>query len=229
VTATTLPDPAEPVRSVFAGADVCHQAGLRLPETARRPMFDQDVWDFTEVIGLPVQMRLVSRRFDFAAIIDPCWRLNAKELIMAMLAPRHEAVASLPRSYRTALHLVTASGRLAELTRFLNWLTQQGVAHLGEVDTDRCEQYLANRRYVRDDNDDVVGQLSPATRRAAAQTIVDLVNYRELFTADRVAAELRPWGGAAPSAIAEMPCGRGQNKTPPLKEGVLQPMLAAAS
>ena len=82
---------------------------------------------------------------------------------------------------------------------------------------------------MRDDHGVVVGQLSPAIRRAAAQTVVDLVNYRELFTADRVAAGLRPWGGAAPSAIAEMPSGRGQNKTPPLPQGVLQPMLAAAN
>ncbi|HSZ28355.1 MAG TPA: hypothetical protein VK784_01195, partial [Pseudonocardiaceae bacterium] len=54
------------------------------------------------------------------------------------------------------------------------------------------------------------------------------VNYRELFTADRVTADLRPWAGASPSAIAEMPSGRMGNKTPPLEDGVLQPMLAAA-
>ena len=29
-----------------------------------------------------------------------------------MLAPRHEAVAPLPRAYRTPLHLRTAKGRL---------------------------------------------------------------------------------------------------------------------
>jgi hypothetical protein len=228
MTATAPLDAAEPFRSVFAGVHVCHEAGLTLPETARRPVFDDDLWDFTEVIGLPAQMRLVNRRFDFAAIAAPRWRLVAKELIVAMLAPRHQAVAPLPRAYRTPLHLNTASGRLAELTRFLNWLTEQGVHHLDEVDADRCEHYLAHRRYVRDENNVVVGELSPATRRAAAQTVVDLVNYRTLFTADRVAVDLRPWGGAAPSAIAEMPCGREQNKTPPLKDSVLQPMLAAA-
>lgn len=228
MTATALLGAAQPCRSVFASADVCHEAGFTLPEGARRPMFDDDLWDFTEVIGLPVHMARVRRRFDFAAIIDPRWRLVAKELILAMLAPRHEAVAPLPRAYRTPLHLNTASGRLAELTRYLNWLTGQDAGSLTDVDGDRCEEYLAYRRYVRDENDVVVGELSPATRRAAAQTVVDLVNYRELFTADRVAEDLRPWGGAAPSRIAEMPCGREQNKTPPLEDNVLQPMLAAA-
>jgi integrase len=220
---------AQPFRSVFAGADVCGEAGLTLPEPARRPMFDDDMWDFTEVIGLPNQMARVNRRFDFAAIVDHRWRLVAKELILAMLAPRHDAVAPLARAYRTPLHLNTASGRLAELTRYLNWLTEQGVGHLSEVDRQRCEEYLAHRRYIRDEDDVVIGELSPATRRAAAQTVVDLVNYRDLFTADRPGADLRPWGGATPSAIAEMPCGRGQNKTPPLQDSVLQPLLSTAS
>ncbi|MFF7755546.1 site-specific integrase [Streptomyces sp. NPDC007971] len=58
--------------------------------------------------------------------------------------------------------------------------------------------------------------------------MVDLVNYRDLFTADRVSATLRPWGGATASAIAEMPSGRTENKTQPVEDAVLQPMLAAA-
>ena len=224
-----LREPVGPPRSVFAGADVCDEAGFTLPEGARRAMFDDDVWDLTEVVGLPVQMRLNMRRLDFAAIVDPRWRLVAKELVVALLAPRHPAVAPLPRAWRTPLHLTTVSGRLFELTRFLNWLTEQGVRCLGALDTDRCEHYLAYRRYVRDHNDVVVGERSPVTRRAAAQTVADLVNYRELFSADRVAPDLRPWAGAAPSAVAEMPSGRSQNKTPPLADTVLQPLLAAAS
>lgn len=55
-----------------------------------------------------------------------------------------------------------------------------------------------------------------------------LANHRNLFTVDRVPADLRPWGGATPSAVAEMPNGRGPNKTPPLSGTVLQPLLAAA-
>ena len=73
-----------------------------------------------------------------------------------------------------------------------------------------------------------MGEQSPGVRRAAAQIIVDLVDYRDLFTADRVPADLRPWGGATASAVAEMPCGRRGNKTPAVPGDVLQPMLAAA-
>jgi hypothetical protein len=94
-------------------------------------------------------------------------------------------------------------------------LAGRSVTSLGELDTDCCEAYLAHRRYLLDENGQVVGERSPATRRAAAQTVVDLVNHRELFSLDRVPEDLRPWGGAAPSVVAEMPCGVGQNKTRP--------------
>ncbi len=175
MTITALSGAAGPRRSVFAGIDICHEAGLALPKGSPRPVFEDDLWDFTAVIGLPNQMAKVSRRFDFTAILNPRWRSVGKEQIVAMLAPRHEAVAHLPRAYRTPLHLLTAFGRLAELTRFLNWLTGHRVAGLAEVDGDRCQAYLAHRRYLLDDGQ-VVGERSPATRRAAAQVVVDLVN-----------------------------------------------------
>ena len=214
--------------SPFAGADVCCQAGLALPDQARRPAFEHDLWDFTDVIGLPVEMSLANRRFDFSAITDPRWRLTAKELVLAMLAPRHPAVAALPRAYRTPLHLRSCIRRLGETVRFFGWLRQRGISDLAQVGTQDCEAYLAFRRYLTDEDGAVVGEQSPSVRRAAAQVVVDLVNYRELFTATRVRAGLRPWGGASASAVAEMPSGRTQNKTEPVAGEILQPMLAAA-
>ncbi|MBF6302940.1 site-specific integrase [Nocardia amamiensis] len=225
-TASRAADPSR--RSPFAGSDICGEAGLMLPDGAPRAVFDDDRWDFTAVVGLPNHMGPVSRRLDFTAIANPRWRLVAKELVMAMLATRHPAVVELARAYRTPLHLLTASARLNELTRFLNWLTDNGVTSLSDIDDDRCETYLAHRRYLLDDNGHVVGERSPGTRRAAAQIVVDLINHRELFSLDRVRPGLRPWGGANPTSVAEMPCGRGQNKTPPVEATLLQPMLAAA-
>ncbi|GAU71351.1 site-specific recombinase [Streptomyces sp. NBRC 110611] len=57
--------------SPFAGADVCQEAGFQLPAGTCRPFFDDDLWDFTDVVGLPVQMSLSQRRFDFTLITDP--------------------------------------------------------------------------------------------------------------------------------------------------------------
>jgi len=220
--------PSTQPRSPFTGADICHEAGLALPDSTSRPVFDDDLWDFTDVVGLPVQMALYRRRFDFTTIDDPRWRLVVKELILALLAPNHDAVVRLPRAYRTPLHLTSCYNRLYEAGRFFGWLAQRGITTLAALDTHLCEEYLAFRRYVIDSHGAVVGEQSPGVRRAAAQIIVDLVDYRDLFTADRVPADLRPWGGATASAVAEMPCGRQGNKTPAVPGDVLQPMLAAA-
>lgn len=214
--------------SVFAGVDVCHEAGLHLPDGHPRPVFEHDVWDFTDVIGLPTQMARFNRRFDFTQITNTSWHQVAKELILAMLAPRHPAVAALPRAYRTPLHLSSAFGRLGELTRLLNWLTEYGITRLAQVDEQCCQAFLAHRRYLLDTHGVRVGERSTGTRRAAAQAVVDLINYRELFASDRVAQSLRPWGSATPSAVAEMRSGREQNKTPPVPDTLLQPMLANA-
>src|SRR5664280_3518286 len=65
-------------QSVFAGLDVCGVAGLALPTGAARPLFEDEVWDFTDVIGLPVQMPLANRRFDFTAILESRWRVVAR-------------------------------------------------------------------------------------------------------------------------------------------------------
>ena len=215
-------------RSPFTGADICRDTGLTLPDGTPRPVFDDDLWDFTDVVGLPVQMALYRRRFDFTTITDTRWRLVAKELILALLAPNHNAVIRLPRAYRTPLHLSSCYSRLYEAGKFFGWLDQRGITALTELDTHLCEEYLAFRRYVIDPDGVIVGEQSPGVRRAAAQMIVDLVDYRDLFTADRVPADLRPWGGATASAVAEMPSGREGNKTPAVPAEVLQPMLAAA-
>jgi integrase len=227
MTAIAFHDELAP-RSVFAGADICREAGLTLADGAARPVFEDEVWEFGEVVGLPVHMPPVARRLDFAPIADPRWRLVAKELMMAMLTPRHDAVVALPRAMRTALHLRTCGARLSEAVRFFGWLEQRGTISLSMIGTADCEAYLAHRRYVLDERGAVVGEQSPGTRRAAAQVVVDLVNYRDLFTADRVRADLRPWGGASASAIAEMPNGREGNTTEPVPDTLLQPVLAAA-
>ena len=183
--------------SPFRGLDVCREAGFQLPANAHRPIFEHDRWDFTDVVGLPVDMPLANRRFDFAAITNLRWRQVAKELMLAMLVPRHPAVALLPRAYRTPLHLRSCAGRLDEIVKLFGWLGQRGITSLAQIDTHVSESYLAFRRYVIDESGQVVGEQSHAIRRAAAQVILDLVDYRELLTADRVRADLRRLGRPA--------------------------------
>ncbi|KPM56915.1 site-specific integrase [Frankia sp. B2] len=211
-----------PARSPFIGADVCQAAGFALLPGGRGPVFDEPVWDFTAVAGLPAQLHQAARRLAFTGIVNPAWQLVAQELLFALLAPTHPAVAVLPRALRTPLNLRSARYRLAELTRWLNWLTDHGVTTLDQVTEQHARGYLTHRRTAGDGT-----QRGPAVRQAAVTAVLDLCDYAELFTTDRYPPGFRPWGGAAPHAIAETP-PVGPNKTPPVDPAVLQPMLAAA-
>src|SRR6266581_7779468 len=226
-TAMPLAQPDDQGASPFAGADVCRLAGLRLRPGRRGPAFGDDVWDFTAVDGLPAQMQLSYRRWDFTAIIIPGWRLVAKEQLMALLAPRHEAVAVLARASRTPLHLRTCQLRFAEMVRLLNWLPAQQVLALGQLTAEHCQAYLIHRREIRGTDGRVAGERSPATVLRAASAVTGLVSYRELFTADRPPAGLRPFGGASAARAAQLTQPAG-NKTRPVTDDVLQPMLTAA-
>jgi hypothetical protein len=162
MTAAALADTAEPRPSAFAGVDICREAGLTLRAGTKGPTFEDDLWDFTEVVGLPVQMGASARRLDFTPIAESRWRLAAKELILALLAPRHDAVASLPRALRAPPRLRSCHARLAELTRWLSWLANQGVDSLSTVRAEHCLAYLENRSHLRDGDGRVIGDLGPA-------------------------------------------------------------------
>lgn len=213
--------------SPFAGAQVCVLAGLRLLPGQPGPAFDDDVWDFTTVDGLPAQMQPSYRRWDFTAITTPAWRLVAREQLMALLAPRHQAVAALPRASRTPLHLRTAQMRFAELARLLNWLPAQQVHTLGQLTSEHCHAYLAYRREIRDASGRLAGQRSPTTAMRAALALTELASYRDLFTTDRPPAGLKPFGGVTAARAAQLR-QPGASKTQPVPGEVLQPMLTAA-
>jgi hypothetical protein len=107
---------AMPAVSVFVGAEVARAAGFTLPGGARGPVFDDDVWDFAGVARLPAQLSWAAKRWDFTAVTDPGFRLVAKELLFALVAPRHQAVAALPHAYRVPLAIATCRERLASVT-----------------------------------------------------------------------------------------------------------------
>src|SRR6266536_3883505 len=161
----TAPLGATGPRSPFAGVDVAKAAGLALTAGASGPVFDEDLWDFTTVANLPRQWPQSTKRWSFTAIHDPGFRLVAKELLFALLAPRHEAVAVLPHAYRVPLSINTCRSRLASVTRWLNWLTSQGITGLAQVTQQHCDAYLEDHRYRRDRRGHPIGELGAAARR----------------------------------------------------------------
>ena len=214
-------------RSPFTGSDVCAAAGLRLVPGGRTVCFDQDVWDFRDVAGLAAYLDVRDTRLDFTTITDPRWRLVAKEYIYARLAPADPVVAVLPRAYRVPLTLRTCGKRLIEAASWMNWLTGQQIASLGQVTQDHCDRYLIERGRRKDASGTVIGTLEDASLRVPAAVIIELAGYGELFTADRYADGFTPWQGRTSSQVAGIRSG-GENKTPPLGQQILQPLLAAA-
>lgn len=216
-----------PLVSPFTGADICAQAGFTVRPGQPTPQFDDAAWDFRVVTNLPVQAAGRDRYWDFTLIDNPGWRLVAKELMFALLVPRHEAVVVLPRAYRAPMALRTCVRRLVLLTRWLNWLTQEGVTGLGEVTEEHCERFLAHCGHAHDKQGRQLREASASHRRQAVAVILDIISYRELFTSDRYPAGLRPWKGASSSAVAGMRPSR-ENKTPPVPGAILQPLLAGS-
>ena len=214
--------------SVLAGADVCAAAGFRLRPRGRAATFDDDVWRFGDIDGLSVQMSMPAyTRMDFTAISDPRWRLTAKEYLFARLAPGHPEVAVLPRAFRVPLTLSSCIRRLAETTRWMNWLTALRVPSLGDVTQDHCDRYLAGRRLRTDAAGTVIGTLEASVARVAAAAIIELASYGELLSADRYRDGFTPWNGRSSSQVAGMRAP-AENKTPVVSQDILQPLLAAA-
>ena len=118
---------------------------------------------------------------------------------------------------------------LAELTGWLNWLTASGAGSLSQVSQQHCDRYLHHRRARRDRSGPVLGSVDESVVRLAAAVVIELALYGELFTAGAYAPGFRPWDGRSvlPARVAGMRAPEG-NKTPVVRQEVLQPMLAAA-
>ncbi|MGY1398110.1 site-specific integrase [Streptomyces sp. SS10] len=222
---STIAHPGVPlsgtVPSPFAGADICGLAGFVLPIGAARSVFEDDVWVFTQVIGIPAYVSKGARRLDFSGIINERWKTMAKEYIAAQMAPGHEAVRTLPYANRTVRVVNSLYAELLELVRWLNWLTAQGVTELGEVTEHHCTSFAQYRATHRPNGKKTHDR--PSVRRAVELTIIGLARYGELFTTDRYHPRLRPF----PGQVTSKPSGNA-NKTPPVADPTFQPLLGAA-
>ncbi|MEU8976800.1 site-specific integrase [Streptomyces monashensis] len=219
---------AEPLGSAFAGLALCPAVGFALPPGQAGPVFGQDVWDFSQVTGLPAYMKTADRILDFTPIRNPLWRVVAKEYVAALMLPGYERVRELPRAVRTPHTVQTCNLKLKETARWLNWLTSHGISQLGDVTEYHCTAYVAERERRRDKRGEVIGQQSPTMARAA-NVVIELAYYHELFSTDRYPADLQPFGGRAASTVAGLRRTRnGENSTPVVPDEVLQPLLSAA-
>lgn len=215
-------------RSPFAGADVCELAGLALAPGAARPVFEQNVWQLDGLVDAHRMMRAAEKRWDFTTITHPGWRLVAKELVLALLAPTHERVAELPHAHRARLSPRTCHKHLRTLVRWFAWLQDNQVRSLGEVTQIHCDEFLQDAFVKRDLHGQPTEAANTPGSVAARVWVLQLLGvYGDLFTADRYPPGFMPWQGAPANTVA----GHrrvGENRTPPVPLPMLQPLLAAS-
>lgn len=215
-----------PSPSPFRGLDLCRAAGFEVEPGASGPVFEDDVWDFNVVAGRPNYLHYRALRLEFAAVADPRWRMVAKEYIAALMLPQHERVRLVPGAYRVPRAILTCKIRLKVVARWLGWLADQRIASLEDVTEEMCRRYLAEvSRRVDDEGADIGVNTSVGV--VTANVISELAAYRELFSADRYPAGLRPFGGKSGGTVMGVKRA-GENKTQPVRDEVLQPALAAA-
>ncbi|MEV6048341.1 site-specific integrase, partial [Streptomyces xanthochromogenes] len=224
---TVLAEEAEwdvrPGGPVFAGAVVCEVIRLPVRLGCHSPMFEQNIWDLTVVDGIPRFFSPARRTFDFTKIRNPRWWTVAKEYLLALMAPEHEQVSVLADAYRLPKTLITCQQRLEWLTRWVNWLTEQGVTSLSEVTQEHCDRYLQHRSTIYDRDGNVLRDASDDTRMMAELIPRELAYYGELFSTDRYR------DGFIPRATTVIrTAGNTENKTQPARAELQQPLLAAA-
>ncbi|WP_143658997.1 site-specific integrase [Streptomyces sp. SA15] len=216
-------------QSIFAGLWVCAEADLLMPAGVPGPCFDDDMWDFADVVGLPAQWGVSELRFNFRNVENPVWRLVAKEYSFALMAPAHPAVAHLPLAYRTARSIRTCSAKFGRLTGWLNWLSRNGVHSLAQVGDRECDGYLIEARKVRDRNSGAVVRTSgDGEVRAATRPVIELAFYGGLFPDDSYAEGYLPWKGRHPGTVDGTSDVWTANRTPEVEDELLRPLLAAA-
>lgn len=216
--------PPRRTASVFHRADVCETAQLKLAPGAPRPRFDDEVWE----LRLADAHRMVGDQelmWDFSGIRNPAWRVVVKEVLLALLAPRHEAVLQIPLALRKARSPRTCFRFLQRLTEWFNWLTEQGITGLHEVNQELCERYMEERSWS-------VPAPGGERRRLAPETVMEHVRciqlislHGELLSTDAYRDGFTPWDGQPAAMVA----GRkitGENRTQPVPDHVLQPLLA---
>jgi hypothetical protein len=221
----SAPAPGYRHRSAFAGVDVCQAAGLRVEDGAPRPVFDADRW---ELSGLADAHRMVHEHeliWDFTQIVNPAWRTVAKEILLALLAPGHEAVLECSHALRTARSPRTCFTYLGCFTELFNWLTDRGVQSLTEVDQRLCELYLEERSWS-------APRPGRERRRLAAYSTVGHIKilqhicwYGELLSADGYRDGFTPWPGKTAAQIVGYKRSKA-NTTPEVPDETLQPLLA---
>ncbi|QJT06434.1 hypothetical protein G9272_44210 [Streptomyces asoensis] len=97
---------------------------------------------------------------------------------------------------------------------------------LEEVTQHHCTVHLTHRCAGRN-TDEITRSGEGSSQLDVVQVLQELADYGELFTTDRYPSGFRPWGGQLAHVVAGVSKNSGENKTPPARAEVMNPLLTA--
>ncbi len=205
----------------FAAVDVAAAAGLEVRPGAPSPVFDQEVWDLSGLVGAPVTMGAHRKIVDFTRIVNHRWRTVAREYLLARIAPRHPAVATLPRAFRAPLNPTSLWGELTHLARWFDHLHHAGLVSLAEVGQEHCDTYLEEVSWT---TTGTRRRMRPVVVAAFVRSTQVLTLYADILS-DTYTPGFRPWGARSADDVAGY-VRTNTNLVLPVPDTLLRPVLA---
>ncbi|MET9544236.1 integrase [Streptomyces sp. NPDC006627] len=163
--------------------------------------------------------------WDFSAIINTSWRVAAKEVLLALLAPHHESVMACSLALRKFRSPRTCRRFLNRFTEWFNWLTREGVTSLEGVTQEHCDRFIDEQQWRLPEPGEPRQQVVPETLAESVRVVQLLTLYGELLSTDSYRAGFVPWNGRSTLEIVGVKWLRG-NRTPVAPDHILQPLLA---
>jgi integrase len=217
---------AAPAGSVFASEDVCALAALALDPGSTRPRYDDDVWALTGMSDAHNLVTQSQKIWDFTRITNPRWRPVVKDILMALLVPRHPAVLAIPSAPRIPRSPLTCHDYLWGTTAWLNWLTARGLTRLTDVTQADCDAYLHEQSWSLPDHDGQRRPLHPASVSHLVRCVQAIANYGGLLRDERYRPGFYPWQARSANLVSGLRVTRGVNHTQPVRDELLRPLLA---
>ena len=199
--------------------DVLAFLALRLSgEPAARPRFGDDCWDLSAIADIPAWARSPSKlRVSFDGIVNPTWRLCAKEVAIAMVQPTVGLDLRLPLARRSPYPPHDLGKVVGHMRSWLGWLQAHRVKRLADVTQAHCDAWLIERQEA----------VSRGTARAEVADIRRFADYRAVLSCDAYALGFRPWGNKTAAQVTGWRAP-AENATPVIPDDVLGPLLAGA-
>jgi hypothetical protein len=210
-----------PKSAVFdADVDVLAFTGLALLDDPGlpRPRFGDDRWDLSAIAAIPAYARIPSAlRVDWTTVVNPVWRLCAKELGLALLQPDVGLYWRLPDARRRPLPPHQLTALVSQWRGWFDWLERHQVDRLAGVTQAHCDAWLAGRRE----------EIQPSTLVDEVIKVRQFADYRQILSLDSYRDGFRPWSNQTASKVAGSR-RRGENTTQVIPDEVFGPLLAAA-